>query len=155
MSAKEESSPTCQALMLGKTCCLTITFFFCPFILIQLGLIKCHPGFSILSLVILPPTCFYLMWLMALEFLMCVIAWFVTTTLQLIVTICYLIRRRQLYRENWLSKVHQDTDQTASNMVGEALGSLNGRIRQGTRSFEASGREWNPRCSRSERDSGG
>jgi|TARA_B110001469_G_scaffold28957_1_gene29490 hypothetical protein len=66
------ASPTCNALNLGKSCCLTFTFFFCPFILVQFGLIKYHPRFALLSMLILPPTVFYLMWLMALEFLMCV-----------------------------------------------------------------------------------
>ena len=65
------ASPTCNALNLGKTCCLTFTFFFCPFILVQFGLIKYHPAFAVVSMLILPPTVFYLMWLMALEFLMC------------------------------------------------------------------------------------
>ena len=50
----------------------------------QFGLIKCHPAFAMLSMLILPPTVFYLMWLMALEFLMCVI---ITLTLTLTLTL--------------------------------------------------------------------
>ena len=125
----EEASPTCTALNLGKSCCLAFTFFFCPFILVQFGLIKYHPAFAILSMLILPPTVFYLMWLMALEFLMCVVAWFIGVTIQLFVTIAYLIRRRLEHGSAWLTKTAQDNDTAGADMVGDALDSLNGRIK--------------------------
>lgn len=114
MSEEEENSPTCQALRLGGTCCFSITMFFAPFSLFQFGLIKCHPAFALASLVILPPACFYLMWLMALEYLMCVIAWFIGCTIQLFTTFFYLVRRRYQHGPAWLTKTPDDLDTCVS-----------------------------------------
>ena len=137
--AVEDASPTCSALNLGKSCCLTFTFFFCPFILVQFGLIKYHPAFAIPSVLLLPPTVFFLMWLMALEFLMCVVGWFIGVTIQLFVTIGYLIRRRIEHGPAWLSKTAQDNDTAGADMVGDALDSLNGRIKMAR---DLSGLSW-------------
>ena len=109
------------------------------------------------SMLILPPTVFYLMWLMALEFLMCVIAWFVGVTLQLFITFTYLVRRRCEHGSLWLTRTAEDSDTTGADMVGDALDSLNGRIKVsrdalnlGGDSDEATGK---PRRRREGRDS--
>ena len=123
LDVKEAKSATCRVLGLQQGCCLTLTLFFPPFMILLAGLIRYRPGFALVSMAVLPPTCFFLMWLMALEYLSCVIAWFTFTTLQLFITTGYLARRRIKYGPNFLTKSQAEIDADA-----RALNALHGIV---------------------------
>ena len=63
---------------------------------------RLRPAFIVLSLIVLPPMCFFLSWVMFIEFLRCVVAWFVLVSGWLIGTVLYALRRRHKYKANWL-----------------------------------------------------
>ena len=62
LSEDEKGSLTCQYLGLTTGCCLTLTFIFPIVLLILFGLMRLRPAFIVLSLIVLPPMCFFLSW---------------------------------------------------------------------------------------------
>ena len=104
LSEDEKGSLTCQYLGLTTGCCLTLTFIFPIVLLILFGLMRLRPAFIVLSLIVLPPMCFFLSWVMFIEFLRCVVAWFVLVSGWLIGTVLYALRRRHKYKANWLQR---------------------------------------------------
>ena len=130
LSEDEKGSLTCQYLGLTTGCCLTLTFIFPIVLLILFGLMRLRPAFIVLSLIVLPPMCFFLSWVMFIEFLRCVVAWFVLVSGWLIGTVLYALRRRHKYKANWLQRNPDDDDTRPADLVSSAIASRS-RVTEG------------------------
>ena len=120
LSEDEKGSLTCQYLGLTTGCCLTLAFIFPIVLLILFGLMRLRPAFIVLSLIVLSPMCFFLSWVMFIEF-RCVVAWFVLVSGWLIGTVLYALRRRHSTRPTGCSVPTTTTRGRPTCVVGDRV----------------------------------
>ena len=123
---QQDDSPTCRALRLSGTCCIALTAFFPIVMLLLFGLTKVRPWYTPLSLCLIGPMCFWLMWLVSLEYLMCVLVLFIMSAVQFLITLYNTIRRRILYGAEFLRWQPEDGS-GASSLLSGVFNRVNGR----------------------------
>ena len=114
-------SPTCNAIGLKDTCCLTLTFLTMPYMLTMFLIIKCKPCFSLISVTMLLLASILLFYLALIDFLQCVVALCILAVLQTLGTFVYILRRRCLYGSGFLDEQQDDRESPVARLLGGVL----------------------------------